>query len=71
MSAAVRIVPEWQDYDNDVRQLQKKILSGLLDEDPAEEIKNGGFRKKTQKYTLFTTFYFTDTPDSADIHTEL
>lgn len=37
LSAAVRIVPEWQDYDNDVRKLQKKIDSGLMDEDPAIE----------------------------------
>lgn len=58
MSAAVRIVPEWQDYDNDVRQLQKKILSGLLDEDPAEEIKNGGFRKKNTKVYLIHNFLF-------------
>ncbi|XP_044750165.1 UDP-glucose:glycoprotein glucosyltransferase [Coccinella septempunctata] len=37
LSAAVRIVPEWQNYDNEVRQLQKKIDSGVLDEDPAAE----------------------------------
>ncbi|KAL3281194.1 hypothetical protein HHI36_004410 [Cryptolaemus montrouzieri] len=37
LSAAVRIVPEWQDYDNEIRQLQKKIDSGLLDDDPAAE----------------------------------
>lgn len=36
LTAAVRILPEWKGYDEEIRQLQKKIDSGLLDADPAE-----------------------------------
>lgn len=37
LSAAMRIVPEWKGYDEEVRELQKKIDSGLLDDDSDEE----------------------------------
>ncbi|XP_018571194.1 UDP-glucose:glycoprotein glucosyltransferase [Anoplophora glabripennis] len=36
LTAAVRILPEWKGYDEEIRELQKKIDSGLLDADPAE-----------------------------------
>lgn len=36
LTAAVRILPEWKGYDDEIRKLQKKIDSGLLDADPAE-----------------------------------
>ncbi|XP_028131393.1 UDP-glucose:glycoprotein glucosyltransferase [Diabrotica virgifera virgifera] len=36
LTAAVRILPEWKGYDDEIRNLQKKIDSGLLDADPAE-----------------------------------
>lgn len=35
LSAAMRILPEWKGYDDEIRELQKKIDSGLLDDDPA------------------------------------
>jgi len=35
LSAAIRILPEWKGYDDEIRELQKKIDSGLLDDDPA------------------------------------
>ncbi|CAH1102652.1 unnamed protein product [Psylliodes chrysocephalus] len=38
LTAAVRILPEWKGYDEEIRTLQKKIDSGLLDADPAESI---------------------------------
>lgn len=37
LSAAIRILPEWKGYDEEIRQLQKKIDSGLLDADPADQ----------------------------------
>ncbi|CAG9768969.1 unnamed protein product [Ceutorhynchus assimilis] len=37
LSAAIRILPEWKGYDDEIRELQKKIDSGLLDDDPAAE----------------------------------
>lgn len=33
----MRILPEWKGYDDEVRELQKKIDSGVLDDDPAAE----------------------------------
>lgn len=36
LTAAVRILPEWKGYDEEIRRLQKKIDSGLLDADPEE-----------------------------------
>ncbi|CAG9863529.1 unnamed protein product [Phyllotreta striolata] len=36
LTAAVRILPEWKGYDDEIRALQKKIDSGLMDADPAE-----------------------------------
>ncbi|KAJ8978902.1 hypothetical protein NQ317_008881 [Molorchus minor] len=38
LTAAVRILPEWKSYDDEIRELQKKIDSGLLDADPAENV---------------------------------
>lgn len=43
LSAAMRIVPEWKEYDEEVRGLQQKIDSGLLDDDPAENMTAGNF----------------------------
>lgn len=43
LSAAVRIVPEWKNYDEEIRKLQQKIDSGLLDDDPAENMTAGNF----------------------------
>ncbi|KAF7287176.1 hypothetical protein GWI33_002543 [Rhynchophorus ferrugineus] len=36
LSAAIRILPEWKGYDEEVRELQKKIDSGLFDDDSVE-----------------------------------
>lgn len=36
LSAAVRILPEWKGYDEEIRELQKKIDSGELDSDREE-----------------------------------
>ncbi|XP_060516530.1 UDP-glucose:glycoprotein glucosyltransferase isoform X2 [Cylas formicarius] len=55
LSAAMRILPEWKDYDNEIRTLQKKIDSGLLDDDSGDE---EGARGAISK-------------DSLDKHTEL
>ncbi|KAJ8960833.1 hypothetical protein NQ318_020129 [Aromia moschata] len=38
LTAAVRILPEWKSYDDEIRELQKKIDSGVLDADPAESL---------------------------------
>lgn len=43
LTAAMRIVPEWKDYDEDIRRLQQKIDSGILDVDPAESLTAGNF----------------------------
>lgn len=32
----MRILPEWKGYDEEIRKLQQKIDSGVLDSDPAE-----------------------------------
>lgn len=33
LNAAVRIVDEWKDYDNEIRKLQQQLLNGeLIDE---------------------------------------
>ncbi|CAH1183606.1 unnamed protein product [Phaedon cochleariae] len=37
LTAAVRILPEWKGYDDEIRELQRKIDSGLLDADPSEQ----------------------------------
>lgn len=37
LTAAVRILPEWKGYDEEIRKLQQKIDSGVLDDDPAVE----------------------------------
>lgn len=37
LNAAVRILPEWKGYDGEIRRLQQKIDSGVLDSDPAAE----------------------------------
>ncbi|XP_019756037.2 UDP-glucose:glycoprotein glucosyltransferase [Dendroctonus ponderosae] len=42
LSAAMRILPEWKGYDDEVRELQKKIDSGVLDEDPAADSGSAG-----------------------------
>lgn len=36
LTAAMRILPEWKDYDNEIRKLQQKIDSGILDPESAE-----------------------------------
>lgn len=36
LTAAVRILPEWRGYDNEIRELQKKIDSGVLDPESNE-----------------------------------
>lgn len=43
LSAAMRILPEWKDYDEEIRRLQQKIDSGVLDTDPAENMTAGNF----------------------------
>lgn len=40
LTAAMRILPEWKGYDDEIRKLQLKIDSGVMDDDPAE-INNG------------------------------
>ncbi|XP_017781204.1 PREDICTED: UDP-glucose:glycoprotein glucosyltransferase [Nicrophorus vespilloides] len=37
LTAAVRILPEWKGYDEEIRKLQEKIDKGILDTDPAVE----------------------------------
>nr|CAI5869061.1 unnamed protein product [Callosobruchus analis] len=37
LTAAVRILPEWKDYDEEVRNLQKKIDAGLFDSEEHHE----------------------------------
>ncbi|XP_074027064.1 UDP-glucose-glycoprotein glucosyltransferase [Leptinotarsa decemlineata] len=37
LTAAIRILPEWKGYDDEIRELQKRIDSGELDADPSEE----------------------------------
>nr|CAH7747311.1 unnamed protein product [Callosobruchus chinensis] len=37
LTAAVRILPEWKDYDEEVRSLQKKIDAGLFDSEEHHE----------------------------------
>lgn len=41
LTAAVRILPEWKGYDEEIRRLQQKIDTGLLDSDPAENFETG------------------------------
>ncbi|XP_018331345.1 UDP-glucose:glycoprotein glucosyltransferase isoform X2 [Agrilus planipennis] len=41
LSAAMRILPEWKEYDEEIRRLQKKIDSGVLDAD-VEDVDEGG-----------------------------
>lgn len=50
LTAAVRILPEWKGYDEEIRELQKKIDSGLLDADPAENLdaNEKGNKKKAE-----------------------
>lgn len=38
LTAAIRILPEWKGYDDEIKKLQQKIDSGLLDSDPAETL---------------------------------
>ncbi|KAK5645916.1 hypothetical protein RI129_004380 [Pyrocoelia pectoralis] len=38
LTAAMRIVPEWKGYDEDIRKLQQKIDSGVLDPDPVASV---------------------------------
>ncbi|KAK4879085.1 hypothetical protein RN001_007231 [Aquatica leii] len=38
LTAAMRILPEWKGYDEEIRKLQQKIDSGVLDPDPVEVI---------------------------------
>lgn len=38
LTAAMRILPEWKGYDEEIRQLQKKIDSGVLDPDDEHNI---------------------------------
>ncbi|XP_066143458.1 UDP-glucose:glycoprotein glucosyltransferase [Euwallacea fornicatus] len=40
LSAAMRILPEWKGYDEEIREVQKKIDSGLLDDDPVAREKD-------------------------------
>lgn len=64
LTAAVRILHEWKDYDEEIRQLQKKIDSGLLDADPAEQISNVKGEKFAfdlcNKILFFVIIYFID-----------
>lgn len=52
LSAAMRILPEWKGYDDEIRELQKKIDSGLLDDDPAV-IEKGKFFVINLKLILY------------------
>lgn len=65
MSAAMRILPEWKGYDDEIRELQKKIDSGVLDEDGA--IENGELNEQLQRFPLTHPVV----PDTTDRHTEL
>lgn len=47
LSAAIRILPEWKGYDEEIRELQKKIDSGLFDDDSATEDKQSDSHKDT------------------------
>lgn len=55
LTAAVRILPEWKGYDDEIRQLQKKIDSGLLDADPAEQTETNT-KGTSLKLTWFPCF---------------
>lgn len=44
LTAAMRILPEWKDYDNEIRKLQQKIDSGILDPESAESTDSIGKR---------------------------
>jgi len=46
LTAAMRILPEWKGYDEEVRNLQKRIDSGELDVDREEEILGNKFSKE-------------------------
>lgn len=39
LTAAMRILPEWKGYDEEIRELQKKIDSGQLDSDREADIR--------------------------------
>lgn len=41
----MRILPEWKGYDEEIRKLQQKIDSGVLDPDSEETIDAGNFLK--------------------------
>lgn len=41
LTAAMRILPEWKGYDEEIRLLQKKIDSGVLDADPSAHVETG------------------------------
>lgn len=56
LTAAVRILPEWKGYDDEIRELQKKIDSGLLDADPAENIDT--FEKGNKIKKIYRSFTF-------------
>lgn len=36
LTAAMRILPEWKGYDEEIRKLQQKIDSGILDPESEE-----------------------------------
>lgn len=69
LTAAVRILPEWKDYDEEIRVLQKKIDSGLLDADPAasDQIEKG--ENDLETFYLIDNFYCFAV--KSDQHTEL
>jgi UDP-glucose:glycoprotein glucosyltransferase len=69
LTAAMRILPEWKGYDEEIRELQKKIDSGLLDADPADPINIPGEKYWERiKVSWRLIFIFTETTDT---HTEL
>lgn len=52
LTAAMRILPEWKGYDEEIRKLQQKIDSGVLDPESEETAESLG---------EFTILYFTAT----------
>lgn len=47
LTAAMRILPEWKGFDEDIRRLQQKIDSGVLDPESEEQEESDGVNLDT------------------------
>lgn len=58
LTAAIRILPEWKGYDEEIRRLQKKIDSGVLDQEASDPVSTSQGKRRIIYFKYMHNFFF-------------